>query len=119
MLSANNIVALRCEGSVEGNRFLDGRTLEGSAAPPTTDVPPFTGHAVDPRRRRRELFLRPGASRWQRFSMGVREALSAGTQRQPPFTGHQMAPHRCRDRSRATRVPGHDPRQSFPRWPHR
>jgi hypothetical protein len=44
MLFANDVVALRCEGHLEGNRMLDGRTVEGAAGlAPNTDVPPFTG----------------------------------------------------------------------------
>jgi hypothetical protein len=44
VLFANDVVALRCEGHLEGNRFLDGRTLDGSVGlVPNTDVPPFTG----------------------------------------------------------------------------
>lgn len=44
MLFANDIVALRCQGHLEGNRFLDGRTVDGSAGlAPNIDVPPFTG----------------------------------------------------------------------------
>jgi hypothetical protein len=38
-----DIVALKCLGNVEGRRWLDGRTADGSAGlAPTTD-PPFTG----------------------------------------------------------------------------
>jgi hypothetical protein len=44
MLFANDIVALRCEGHLEGNRFLDGRTPESAVGlVPNTEVPPFTG----------------------------------------------------------------------------
>lgn len=44
MLRANDVVVLRCEGHIEGSRFLDGRTVEGAAGlAPSTDVPPFTG----------------------------------------------------------------------------
>jgi hypothetical protein len=44
MLVDGDVVILRCEGHLEGNRFLDGRTLDGTVGlAPNTAVPPFTG----------------------------------------------------------------------------
>jgi hypothetical protein len=97
MLSANNIVALRCEGSVEGNRFLDGRTLEGSAAlAPNTDVPPFTGtwwrtHDAGGG----ELFLETlGHLGGNRFLDGRTQDSTIGLAPNvnPPFTGTKWRP---------------------------
>jgi len=38
-----NIVALKCLGDIEGNRFLDGRTGDGSVGLAKSTDPPFTG----------------------------------------------------------------------------
>ena len=38
-----NIVALKCLGAVEGPRFLDGRTMDGTVVLSKSTDPPFTG----------------------------------------------------------------------------
>ena len=38
-----NIVALRCLGDIEGPRWLDGRTADGTVGVAATTEPPFTG----------------------------------------------------------------------------
>jgi hypothetical protein len=38
-----NIVALKCLGDIEGPRWLDGRTANGTVGLASTTEPPFTG----------------------------------------------------------------------------
>jgi hypothetical protein len=45
-----NIVALRCLGDIEGPRWLDGRTANGSVGLASTTAPPFTGTKWEVRR---------------------------------------------------------------------
>ena len=40
---ANDVVVLRCQGQLEGNRFLDGRTHDGTVGLVPNADPPFTG----------------------------------------------------------------------------
>ncbi len=43
MLAPNDIVVLRCEGHIEGNRWLDGRTVEGAVGLAGSTEAPLTG----------------------------------------------------------------------------
>jgi hypothetical protein len=44
MLAVDDIIALSCEGTIEGNRWLDGRTIDGTVGlAPNSNTLPFTG----------------------------------------------------------------------------
>ncbi|MGW6732288.1 hypothetical protein [Streptomyces sp. NPDC055013] len=41
--SSDNITTIKCLGNLEGNRFLDGRTHDGTVGLAPNNQPPFSG----------------------------------------------------------------------------
>ena len=118
MLSANDIVALRCEGHIEGNRFLDGRTHNDTIGlAPNTDVPPFTGtwwrtHDAGGG----NIFIEGlGHVAGDRFLDGRTHDGTVGLapHTDPPFTGTRWRPHDAGEGLVRLECQGHLPGDRF------